>query len=45
MRPALMRIAVPALLRRFPGPRATSEAPDFRSFPIIYGLTALKVAW
>jgi cytochrome P450 len=40
-----MRIAFPALLRRFPGLRTTAEAPDFRSFHVIYGLTALEVAW
>jgi cytochrome P450 len=40
-----MRIAFPALLRRFP---ALAEVPDtagFRSFHVIYGLTSLKVTW
>jgi cytochrome P450 len=40
-----MRIAFPALLRRFP---ALAEVPDtagFRSFHVIYGLTSLRVTW
>jgi cytochrome P450 len=40
-----MRIAFPALLRRFPGLRAVGEEVEFRSFHIIYGLASLQVAW
>jgi cytochrome P450 len=40
-----MRIAFPALLRRFPHLRVTSDDADFRSFHVVYGLTALPVAW
>ncbi|MHA6628421.1 cytochrome P450 [Pseudonocardia sichuanensis] len=40
-----MRIAFPALLRRFPGLRAVGEEAEFRTFHIIYGLAALQVAW
>jgi cytochrome P450 len=40
-----MRIAFPALLQRFPGLRVASDEPKFRSFNVIYGLTALEVAW
>jgi cytochrome P450 len=40
-----MRIAFPALLRRFPGLRLTGAEPGFRSFHVIYGLTSLEVAW
>jgi cytochrome P450 len=40
-----MRIAFPALLRRFPGLRTTDAEPGFRSFNVIYGLTSLPVAW
>jgi cytochrome P450 len=40
-----MRIAFPALLRRFPGLRAVGDAAQFRTFHIIYGLAALEVAW
>jgi cytochrome P450 len=42
-----MRIAFPALFRRFPG-LALAEAfedVDFRSFHFIYGLRSLKVTW
>jgi cytochrome P450 len=39
-----MRIAFPALLRRFPGLRLAGE-PQFRSFHFVYGLTSLEVAW
>lgn len=42
-----MRIAFPALLRRFPGLRTTTEFDDveFRSFHVVYGLRALPVTW
>jgi cytochrome P450 len=40
-----MRLAYPALLRRFPELRVTSEEPTFRSYNVIYGLTSLEVAW
>nr|WP_055506760.1 cytochrome P450 [Nonomuraea pusilla] len=40
-----MRIAFPALLRRFPGLHAVSPEAHFRSFHIVYGLTSLEVAW
>jgi cytochrome P450 len=40
-----MRIAFPALLRRFPGLRSVSDLAEFRSFHVIYGLTALQVTW
>jgi cytochrome P450 len=40
-----MRIAYPALLRRFPGLREVPGAAHFRSFHIVYGLTSLEVTW
>jgi cytochrome P450 len=42
-----MRIAYPALLRRFPGLRSVLAIEDvpFRSFSIVYGLQALPVTW
>jgi cytochrome P450 len=41
-----MRIAFPALLRRFPGMRTVSDDEvEFRSFHVIYGLTSLPVEW
>jgi cytochrome P450 len=40
-----MRIAFPALLRRFPGLRTVSDEVEFRSFNVIYGLSSLKVTW
>jgi cytochrome P450 len=40
-----MRTAFPALLQRFPGLRAVSPEPDFRSFHVVYGLASLEVAW
>ena len=40
-----MRIAFPALLRRFPGLRAVSDEVEFRSYHVIYGLTSLQVTW
>ncbi|MEO3874356.1 cytochrome P450 [Nonomuraea sp. B12E4] len=39
-----LRIAFPALLRRFPGLRVSGE-PRFRSFSVLYGLSSLEVAW
>ncbi|TYB71105.1 cytochrome P450 [Nonomuraea sp. PA05] len=40
-----MRIAFPALFERFPGLRETGTAPQFRSFNVVYGLSAFEVAW
>jgi cytochrome P450 len=42
-----MRIALPALLRRFPGLELAEDFDDveFRSFHFIYGLRALSVRW
>ncbi|MEU6789938.1 cytochrome P450 [Nonomuraea angiospora] len=42
-----MRIAFPALLRRFPGlaPTDPHEQADFRAFSAVYGLNALPVTW
>ncbi|WP_327091660.1 cytochrome P450 [Nonomuraea sp. NBC_01738] len=39
-----MRIAFPALLRRFPGLRVEGEVP-FRKLAIVYGVEKLPVAW
>lgn len=42
-----LRIAYPALLRRFPGLRLDIPAADigFRQYSIVYGVDALPVAW
>lgn len=42
-----MRIAFPALLRRFPGLRTTTayDDIDFRSYHVVYGLQELPVTW
>ncbi|MFE3455375.1 cytochrome P450 [Nonomuraea sp. NPDC059194] len=40
-----MRIAFPALLRRFPELREAGASADFRSFHVVYGLRSLEVAW
>ncbi|GGP07722.1 cytochrome P450 [Nonomuraea glycinis] len=42
-----MRIAFPALLRRFPGLALADpdEQADFRAFSAVYGLRALPVTW
>ena len=40
-----MRIAFPALFRRFPGLRAVGDEAEFRTFHIIYGLASLQVTW
>ena len=42
-----MRLAFPALLRRFPGLRLAEpfDGVDFRSFNFIYGLRSLLVSW
>jgi cytochrome P450 len=42
-----MRIAFPALLRRFPGLRLAVpfEEIEFRSLSVIYGLQSLPVTW
>ena len=39
-----MRIAFPALLRRFPGLRLAGE-PRHRHFNVVYGLDSLPIAW
>jgi cytochrome P450 len=39
-----MRIAFPALLRRFPELRLAGD-PAYRSFTVIHGLTTMPVAW
>ncbi|MFC3985833.1 cytochrome P450 [Streptosporangium jomthongense] len=40
-----MRVAFPALLRRFPGLRVVDPEAHFRTFHVVYGLTSLQVAW
>ncbi|MFD1930793.1 MULTISPECIES: cytochrome P450 [Nonomuraea] len=40
-----MRIAFPALLRRFPELREVGGPADFRSFHVVYGLRTLEIAW
>jgi len=40
-----MRIGFPALLRRFPGLAEVPGSAQFRSFSVIYGLSALEVTW
>jgi cytochrome P450 len=40
-----MRIAFPALLRRFPDLALTDEQPDFRSFSTVFGVNSLQVTW
>jgi cytochrome P450 len=40
-----MRIAFPALLRRFPTLAEVPGTAGFRSFHVIYGLTNLEVSW
>jgi cytochrome P450 len=40
-----MRIAFPALLRRFPTLAEVPGTAGFRSFHVIYGLTNLEVTW
>jgi cytochrome P450 len=40
-----MRIAFPALLRRFPGLALTDEQAGFRAFSPVYGLHSLQVTW
>ncbi|XVQ90337.1 cytochrome P450 [Microbispora siamensis] len=39
-----MRIAFPALLRRFPGLRPAGE-PLFHSFTVVHGLTSMPITW
>jgi cytochrome P450 len=41
----VMRIALPALLRRFPGLRAVSDEAEFRSLHHVFGLASLQVSW
>ncbi|WP_367137238.1 cytochrome P450 [Saccharothrix sp. HUAS TT1] len=40
-----MRIAFPALLRRFPSLRLAVAEPEFRVQQVVYGLASLPVAW
>ena len=42
-----MRVAFPALLRRFPGlaPADPGASGDFRVFNTVYGLNSLHVTW
>ncbi|WP_277750721.1 hypothetical protein [Nonomuraea polychroma] len=42
-----MRIALPALLRRFPGLALADpdEQVDFRVFSVVYGVNSLQVTW
>lgn len=42
-----MRIALPALLRRFPDFALAEpyEQVDFRVFSVVYGVPALRVTW
>jgi cytochrome P450 len=40
-----MLIAFPALFERFPGLRETGEAPEFRSYHLVYGLSTFQVTW
>jgi cytochrome P450 len=40
-----MRVAFPALLRRFPGLAEVPGSADFRSFHVVYGMSALAVSW
>jgi cytochrome P450 len=40
-----MRIAFPALARRFPTLRTVGRAPDYRTEQVVYGLAALSVTW
>ncbi|MEV0620485.1 cytochrome P450 [Nonomuraea sp. NPDC050404] len=40
-----LRIALPALLRRFPGLRVTDTAAQFRTSSVVYGLSSFEVAW
>ncbi|WP_214402718.1 cytochrome P450 [Pseudonocardia lacus] len=40
-----MRVAFPALLRRFPGLAEVPGTAAFRSFHVVYGLTGLEVTW
>ncbi|MER6580712.1 cytochrome P450 [Nonomuraea sp. NPDC001023] len=40
-----LRVALPRLLQRFPGLRATDDEARFRTTNIVYGLTSLEVTW
>jgi cytochrome P450 len=40
-----MRIAFPALLRRFPDLALADERADFRVFSAVYGVNSLRVTW
>jgi cytochrome P450 len=43
--PMEMRVAFPALLRRFPGLALADDQPDFRSFSTVFGVNSLQVTW
>ncbi len=40
-----LRIALPALLKRFPGLREAEPEPRFNATHLVYGLSSLQVAW
>jgi cytochrome P450 len=40
-----MRVAFPALLRRFPGLALADDQPDFRGFSTVFGVNSLQVTW
>jgi cytochrome P450 len=40
-----LRIAFPALARRFPGLRLVGPEPRYRSEQVVYGVAALPVSW
>ncbi|NUT46113.1 MAG: cytochrome P450 [Saccharothrix sp.] len=40
-----MRIAFPALARRFPGLRLAGDEPEYRAQQVVYGVSALPVTW
>jgi cytochrome P450 len=40
-----MRIAFPALLRRFPGLALAGDQPDYRNFSTVFGVNSLQVTW
>ncbi|GAA2875044.1 hypothetical protein GCM10020220_075710 [Nonomuraea rubra] len=40
-----LRIAFPALLKRFPGLRVADAEPQFRASSVVHGLSSLEVTW
>ncbi len=42
---AEMRIAFPALVRRFPAPRVAGQHPRYRTHQVVYGVASLPVTW